>query len=77
MDLSKEIQCPNCGETMKRGSTNIGIEIIRCRFCECGLHIFLYMEAEGTVSYDPEIHHLSESEKQKAKEGKSNGNKTK
>lgn len=47
MNLSGTITCLNCGKPMKQGSTNLGIDMIQFRYCECGLKMFLFTEAKG------------------------------
>lgn len=49
MDLSKDLICLNCGETMKQGRTTIGpYGMTQFRFCgNCDLQVFLFTKAKG------------------------------
>ena len=80
-----ELYCDQCGASLT-GTYEAGKDEIKMPVTYCGwqerinkLPILLVNTPDhSTASYDPELHHLSESEKQKAKKGKiSYDNKTK
>ena len=49
MNLTKELICLNCGETMKQGGTSVDpYGMTQFRFCDnCGLSVFLFTEIKG------------------------------